>query len=169
MKNEMEKKEFLGFFRAEVIDNEDPLDSGRVKIRVIPFMEETKENSLPWAIPMTPYGGSEDKGIFFIPDKADVVWVFFENGDILMPVWFGASNFKKSIPSEAKGNPANKVIKTKEFTIEINDKDKKLVISAKTPDGIIEIGNGAVKQSCNNFPNCLFTGVPHSTTPNVKV
>ena len=79
------KYELMGFYRGKVVDNKDPLRLGRVKVKVMPFMEEVRDEDCPWAEPCW------QAGILYIPPRNAWVWVFFEEGDPEKPVWFGWS------------------------------------------------------------------------------
>ncbi len=177
----MRTDKLFGFYRAEVISNSDTKKSGRVQIKLLPYMEETiEQDSFPWAIPVFPYGGSKDKGFCFIPDVGDIVIVFFENGNILNPWYMGAAGFKDAVPEEVQDTPENKVIKTKKHTIEINDKEESITIKTNENDnsvvlnsdgevilkGTITLNTGdAIAWTPCIIPNCLFTSAPHGGIP----
>jgi hypothetical protein len=74
-----------GFYRAKVVSNDDPLQLGRVKVKVYPWFEEVRDEDCPWAEP------AWQGGILYIPPKNAWVWVFFEGGDVEKPVWFAWS------------------------------------------------------------------------------
>lgn len=81
--------DFLNTFPAKVIDNDDPLLKGRVKIRVEHLFLSIKDADLPWAYPMnTSLGGSASHGSSFIPEKDSMVWVAIENMDLLDPIFY---------------------------------------------------------------------------------
>lgn len=90
---------YPAMYRGKVIDNEDPLEAGRVKVRVLPVFwneEDIPDEAIPWAIPGEPnYSTGTDEnpdiGWRAIPDVNCYVWVFFEEGDIYQPVYFGAA------------------------------------------------------------------------------
>lgn len=88
------------FFIAEVIDNEDSLKEGRVKISVEHLMSDFNESDLPWARPLTnSFGGSNDHGVLRVPKKSSFVWVFCEKPE-LYHNWFyiGDVSLKKMNP-----------------------------------------------------------------------
>lgn len=86
----------VGNFAAVVVSNEDPLQIGRIKIRV-PILHGFEGNpsglvedkNLPWALPDSlPCGGSpESGGISWIPVVGDQVWISFLDGEMDNPVW----------------------------------------------------------------------------------
>lgn len=71
-----------GFYRAIVVDNQDPDGAGRVRLR-IPQLLGT--NNTGWAYPMT-YAGIS-------PEVNDLVWVSFEGGDPAFPIYLVATAF----------------------------------------------------------------------------
>jgi hypothetical protein len=74
-----------GFYRGRVVSNDDPLQLGRVKVKVYPWFEEVKDEDCPWAEP------AWQGGILYVPPRNAWVWVFFEGGDVEKPVWFAWS------------------------------------------------------------------------------
>jgi len=74
-----------GFYRGKVVDNRDPLQLGRVKVKVYPWFEDVKDGDCPWAEP------AWQGGVLYIPPQNSWVWVFFEGGDPERPVWFAWS------------------------------------------------------------------------------
>lgn len=91
--------QFHGFYRAIVIDNNDPLKSGRVKVKVMPMFGGVNDDALPWAILADASMGNIDSGHVNIPEINSHVFVFFENGDHRYPVYFA------STPSIQNGVP----------------------------------------------------------------
>lgn len=83
---------FDGFYRAIVIDNNDPKEAGRVKVKVFPMFNGVSNSDLPWAIPADPsFGGISNRGSINVPDINSHVFVFFENGDHRFPVYFAGA------------------------------------------------------------------------------
>jgi len=84
---------FLGNYRGIVVDVDDPVKAGRVRVKVHPMMDGIEDETvLPWALPATPIGGGlEDTGSICVPEIGSIVWVFFENGEVMNPVYFASS------------------------------------------------------------------------------
>ena len=57
---------------AKVIDNDDKLHLGRVKIRIVGFYNEIADAAIPWAMPESTYFGSS-KGNFTVPPIGTIV------------------------------------------------------------------------------------------------
>lgn len=142
---------FPGNYRAIVEDNEDPIDIGRVRVRILGIHsldpKETPTEHLPWAEPALPLyhsGGQNldcrdqpdqkrytpdgttfdpqprntkvkqitevDKvqkkegtgGIFTVPKKGSMVWVFFENGDHTRPQYWACAPKKDDWEKQRK-------------------------------------------------------------------
>ena len=77
---------FYGKFRGKVTDNQDPLQTGRVRAQV-PDVLGDKESG--WAMPCFPAGGS-GMGVFALPKVGAGVWIEFEHGQPDYPIWSGA-------------------------------------------------------------------------------
>lgn len=85
--------QYNGFYRGIVVDNNDPLKSGRVRIRIYPMFKDIDNiETLPWAIYADPsMGGIADTGSINVPKLNSHVFCFFENGDFRYPVYFSAA------------------------------------------------------------------------------
>jgi hypothetical protein len=111
---------FHGFYRGTVVDVQDPLKSGRVKVKVFSVYDQLGNDGIPWAEyadPMMTMG-------FFAPDVGDLLWVFFDNGDHMKPVYFaGAASGKFGHSEKTNGSyPNNRVFKVKGgHKIEVNN------------------------------------------------
>jgi len=88
------------FFKALVVNNNDPLNSRRVQVRVVgihpmPGDDDyslVPDECLPWAEPCIPITSGKNNGSygdFDVPDKDDWVRVFFEDEGYQRPVYFG--------------------------------------------------------------------------------
>jgi hypothetical protein len=111
-------------YLAEVIDNDDSLKLGRVKIFIEHIMVDWNKQLLPWAFQYTSMGGSSSTyGSSFIPEKGSKVWVWFEDDDnFINPFYIDGPTFEelsihkkydsiKSNMSELSGGyPNNKFI-----------------------------------------------------------
>ena len=69
---------------GEVLRTDDPLQLGRVKIKVFSKYDELDEEVIPWAIPYNQLS----TGTSIIPKVGDIINVFFENGDDYVPFYF---------------------------------------------------------------------------------
>lgn len=103
---------------ALVVDNEDPDNLGRIKVRFI--WQEDEET--PWLRIINPYAGIE-KGHMFIPEIDEEVLVGFEGGNAEKPFVLGALYHAKALPKSWKpDNNDIKAIRTRSgHTIEFRD------------------------------------------------
>jgi hypothetical protein len=88
--NVIKSANLFGFFKGIVEDVCDPLQLGRVKVRVFSvhgYSTNLPTENLPWAEPAYSH-----KGSFSPPEIFDRVWVTFENGDRYKPIYFGHWN-----------------------------------------------------------------------------
>jgi len=123
---------YYGKYRGTVVDSKDPLNLGRLKLKVPSILGEKEVTG--WALPCLPYGGAKDQGFFFIPEKDASVWVEFEAGDLQYPIWVGTFWRKldgnPEIPEQAQDDAANqRIIRTSTgLMIQLNDKEKSILI-----------------------------------------
>ena len=117
-----DKNDFFGIYRGFVVWNDDPKVRGRIKVFVPGVYDdkfETQPANLPWARPFSPsFGGgsinpnNEDRHVLndevgwcSVPHAGDMktgsqVFLFFENGDINFPVYFGVAQSQEGWFSE---------------------------------------------------------------------
>ncbi|HYQ99093.1 MAG TPA: phage baseplate assembly protein V [Casimicrobiaceae bacterium] len=129
-------KEPRGVFKAIVIDNVDPENSGRVKVR-LPQPGVPGENGYEaWARVATLMAGAH-RGSWFMPDLNDEVVVAFEQGDLRRPYVLGALWNAASPPPE-NGDAANnkKVLRSRNgVKITLDDQPGQESVVIETPGG----------------------------------
>lgn len=108
---------FHGVFRGYVEYISDPLQVGRVKVR-IPSLhgmpKQTPTEGLPWAYVVAPFGGGHDFGSKMIPPVGTTVFVMFEAGEKDFPVVIGTwdgnpSDYSPMGRNSAKTFPKGKI------------------------------------------------------------
>lgn len=79
---EVQSEDLLGMHLATVVDTIDPLKQGRVRFYT-PYLdkEETQSKGLPWASPVSAFGGFDDSGSIWVPPAGSKIVVFFHNGN----------------------------------------------------------------------------------------
>lgn len=101
---ERQADRFYGKYRGLVVNNQDPLQTGRMQVLVPEVLGEIPSG---WALPCAPYGGTQC-GFFAIPPIGAGVWVEFEQGDPGKPIWSGCRFGTGDTPPLALvGNPAD--------------------------------------------------------------
>jgi uncharacterized protein involved in type VI secretion and phage assembly len=81
----MSTNPLYGKYRANVINNIDPMQIGRIQVMVpdvAGFVPST------WAMPCVPVAGI-NTGLFTVPMIGSGVWIEFERGDADYPIWVG--------------------------------------------------------------------------------
>jgi len=76
---------FFGKYRGMVLNNIDPLQTGRLLVQV-PDVTNVLPSS--WAMPCLPFAGIQH-GFFAVPAIGSTVWVEFEHGNPDHPIWTG--------------------------------------------------------------------------------
>ncbi len=82
------RSRMFGVYPALVCDLEDPLDHGRIKVRM-PWLGSAGDGVTAWATMVTPYA-DDDQGQQMLPELDSMVIVAFEAGDIERPYVLGA-------------------------------------------------------------------------------
>ena len=78
---------FLGKYEGVVTDAADPKKIGRVRAKVPAVLGEEVVSG--WALPCVPGGGGKERGMLFLPQVGDTVWIEFAGGDVSRPIWVG--------------------------------------------------------------------------------
>jgi Type VI secretion system/phage-baseplate injector OB domain len=98
---------FYGKYRGLVVNNQDPLQVGRLQAMVPAVLGESPSG---WAHPCAPYGGTAC-GLFAIPPVGAGVWIEFEAGDVSRPIWVGTWWATGEVPMDQSGVPAKPTTK----------------------------------------------------------
>lgn len=197
---------FPGNYRAIVEDNEDPIDIGRVRVRILGIHsldpQETPNDHLPWAEPVLPtyYSGGQNLnckedsnpkrytpdgttfdppkrntqklvqsfvdevhkkdgtgGIFTVPRKGSMVWVFFENGDHTRPYYWACASKKEDWEEQRK--KLIKEIKIKQDNIKYWREKFEEIVDKKVHKGKDTITANALVRSTNEKPKLEFLNI----------
>jgi uncharacterized protein involved in type VI secretion and phage assembly len=81
----MSAQQYLGKYRGSVVNNIDPMMTGRIQVQV-PDVSNVMLSS--WAMPCVPVAGLQT-GFFTVPPIGAGVWIEFEHGDPDYPIWVG--------------------------------------------------------------------------------
>lgn len=130
------EQETHSLMRGRVVDNEDPLKIGRVKV-YIPFIHgDTKESELPWAFPCF-FNASYDSGTFILPEVGNTVWLLFEDNRLDKPVYlggmYGTGTWEKKKIGNTSGLKRNQTLGQLEVPDQNSDPNRKVVY--KSPKG----------------------------------
>jgi Type VI secretion system/phage-baseplate injector OB domain len=78
---------FYGKYEGVVTDVSDPKKIGRLRAKVPAVLGENLDSG--WAMPCVPAGGGKERGMLFLPQVGDTVWIEFAGGDVSRPIWVG--------------------------------------------------------------------------------
>lgn len=78
---------FYGKYAGVVTDRDDPKGIARLRAKVPEVFGPDEDCG--WALPCAPWGGGKNRGFFAMPDVGDTVWIEFEAGDPMRPIWAG--------------------------------------------------------------------------------
>lgn len=150
-------KRYYSFYRAEVVDNEDPEGLGRLKVKCKSIYRDSEPDK--WIIPKG-IMASDGAGFYMLPQKGDFVYLMFEEGDIRFPVWeygwwlkgkgvkdIDVKKYSLVSPNgnrlDINDNGDSILIKTK-GNVEIELKNTGSIIMKDGNGGVVDIGQGLV-------------------------
>src|ERR1700737_4382778 len=108
-------KEHGGVYPAIVVDNVDPANSGRVKVRLPQVLVAGESGHQAWARIGTLMAGA-NRGAWCIPDVGDEVVVACEHGDLNRPYVLGGLWNSASPPPETMDvNNRSSVVRSPKF------------------------------------------------------
>jgi uncharacterized protein involved in type VI secretion and phage assembly len=162
-------RQFNGLFTAVVIDNQDPEDIGRVKVRIPQGGVET------WARIATMTAGN-DRGSWFIPDVNDEVLVGFGEGTADQAYVIGGLWSKISPPPEKMdANNNKKLLRSRNgVKITLDDQSGQENFIVETPGGqkiTLKDGPGSIeiKDSNGNSVNLETDGISVNASAKVTI
>tara|TARA_B110000503_G_scaffold143402_1_gene244661 strand:- start:3493 stop:4260 length:768 start_codon:yes stop_codon:yes gene_type:complete len=157
------KSDLHNTFLGEVMEVEDPLFKGRIKVKVFGKFDDIPLEDLPWSHPgMNSTGGSDSGGGFFsVPKVGSIVSIKFDQGNIYHPEYFFHQEISDEVKTEIEASYPNahvlvydtvtegslKIFFTeakglmldyKESQINIKP-DKSIIIQNASGDGILEM------------------------------
>jgi hypothetical protein len=172
MLDEILRKRFYGKYRGKVVDNNDIMRLGRVKVTVDGIID----SGGLWAWPCVPYAGPS-VGFHCLPPSGALVWVEFEAGDPSYPIWTGCMWASGELPSEVL-TADTRVLRTEQAQITINDlvgevtvknelnASVTLSLDVKTEAGISTHTVGALGVVSESAPGKVEVGVAGVTINN---
>lgn len=135
---------YYSIYRGVVTDNEDPEKCNRLKVYVPSLGVYIEE----WAYPRNQHGAPDGSGFKFLSPKiGDIVFVEFEYGNPLNPIWSFCGWAIETIPDELSDNDTMGIITPNGNKIYLRDSDGKTFIETNgdiniKSKGTIIINNG---------------------------
>jgi uncharacterized protein involved in type VI secretion and phage assembly len=147
-------KPFKGVFPAVVIDNIDPDNSGRVKVRLVQASKPGRQTHETWARMATLMAG-KNRGTWFIPDVNDEVLVAFGEGTVKEPYVIGGLWNKTNSPPETMDTTnSKKVVRSRNgVKITLDDQSGQERFTIETPGGqkvTLQDGPGSLEITDSN-------------------
>ncbi|MYY27262.1 type VI secretion system Vgr family protein [Elizabethkingia anophelis] len=128
---------------ARVIDNNDPLGMGRVKVQ-FPWQEK-KGSVSPWLRLIQPHSGA-GKGFYFLPEKGEEISVGFESNNAEKPYIVGAHYNGTEKSGYNTENNDKKVIRTRSGSrIEFDDAAGSITITDASNSSMVMDGKGNIE------------------------
>lgn len=94
------------WFRAKVVDNDDPKKEGRIRPMIEPLWGDLDVDEIPWAIParsMFQGGSDQDYGSFSVPKVDSWVHIEFEHNDPNRMIYKKDVYFEGTTPDRFQG------------------------------------------------------------------
>ena len=132
--------EYFGRYYSQypgiVIDNNDHLNMGRVKVAV---PEVTGDSPIgTWALPTFNFAG-ENYGSQIIPPQGTTVTVSFKYGSPKAPLYSLSYHTSKEKPNKLKGNKKFWFLSPEQLLILLNDEDKSITVTNENGDSLVII------------------------------
>ncbi|MDR6370876.1 Rhs element Vgr protein [Chryseobacterium bernardetii] len=128
---------------ARVVDNNDPLGMGRVRVQ-FPW-QESKGTTSPWLRLLQPHGG-DGKGFYFVPEKGEEISVGFESNNAEKPYVMGSHYNGAEKSGYQTENNTKKVIQTRSGNrIEMDDEAGSITIRDASNNTIVMDGKGNIE------------------------
>lgn len=116
---------YYGKYGGVVIDNDDPSQLARLKVRVPALMQDAE---IGWARPALPFAGP-GSGHVMVPEVDAMVWVEFEAGNLDQPIWSGCF-YAENQSAPGPSAPGGHVIATPQgHRVVLDDDGDKLVVT----------------------------------------
>lgn len=103
--DDLKNTQWLG----KVVDINDPLKEGRVKVKVFGKFDNLSNDIIPWARPATRITGGSASGSGFhsVPKLGSIVGVYFDNGNIHEPEYYMIQHISDELKKEIEDSYEN--------------------------------------------------------------
>lgn len=155
---QMQVSRVYGKYAGTVVDNADPNQMGRLKVRAPAVLAEQEV----WAMPCVPYAG-DGVGFYFIPPVGAGVWVEFEAGDVSRAIWTGCYWSQGQLPTEA-ASPDIKLIATDKALFKIDDSAGEVLVKNQN-DASTTWGNDVTTEVSPSTHTVSADGVVSESSP----
>lgn len=115
---------YYGKYGGVVIDNDDPSQLARLKVRVPALMQDAE---IGWARPALPFAGP-GHGHVMVPEVDAMVWVEFEAGNLDQPIWSGCFYAENQSAPDPKAPGARVIVTPGGHKAVLDDDGNKVVL-----------------------------------------
>jgi len=151
---------------AVVVDNNDPKKLGRVRAQ---FKWQSGNELTPWVRVLTS-SAAGGRGMYFIPEIDDEVYIDFDQGNPDRPYVMGALFHGKALPTWGSEGNDNKALTTRSGnSVNLSDADGSITISDPSGNTITLGGNGEISISAPNTINLDSTNININASSNVSI
>lgn len=162
---------------ATVVDNADPMNLGRVKVK---FMwqrldDHPQNKTSAWMRVQTPDAGSSDavaknRGLFFVPEIGDQVMVGFELGDPDRPFVMGSVFYKNNAQGIAENNKLKSITTRSGSTLTIDDDAHTILLcTSKANQIFIDEKNGSISIKALDEINISSKNINIDASENITI
>ncbi len=123
-----------GILRAVVVDNQDPDNKGRVKVRLPQETAPGQPGEDVWAPVATPMPHAT-RGRWLLPDVKEEVLLAFEGGDLRRPVVIGSLWSAAGSPPDTAGDERIVLRSRGGVTVTVDDQPGRERLTVETPGG----------------------------------
>ena len=98
---------YSSMFIGEVINNSDPDNIGKIKVRVIGMFDDLEEGDIPWAYPATGFtaGSASGSGFYSVPKVGSTVAISFDQGNIYHPEYYFIQKISDELKDKVSESP----------------------------------------------------------------
>ena len=132
-------RRYYSFYEGSVVDNKDPENLGRLKIKCPKVYGDKSPNK--WVFPKGIIGGNKH-GLSWLPNEGDPIYISFREGDVNFPVWeYGWTLSNQNTPNTEIGKYS--LVTPNGNRIDLNDNNNDIIITQK--DGLaVKIDNKTI-------------------------
>jgi hypothetical protein len=97
------------YWVGDVVDIDDPIFEGRIKVRVYGKFDELEVEAIPWARPHNRLSGGSGSGSgsHSVPKLGSIVGIVFDNGNVFEPEWYNIQHISDELKGEISGSYTN--------------------------------------------------------------
>lgn len=167
-----------------VVDNNDPEQLGRCRIKVYSLFDELEDSAVPWSFPVSNNsfaGGAGGFGSLSIPKIGTIVRVQFSEGNIYSPEYYGIQTINRAMQADIADSYLNshvvaydedeqlKIYYTPSRGVTIFHKESQIVINPDSSITIEHAGSSSIIELVGSTINIVAASDVNITAPKAVV